>query len=325
MAKFFVSKILDHWVCSFIRGSQIIDYLYAIEHSKVSGLIKVLAFKHKIELSDLTVLSQELSLKGHPFQNRKIIYISPETTVKEFQLFEDLSLQSNHNINTQKSLIEEMGRRKKMLLHICCGPDAAGVIGQLKRDYDVHCFWYDPNIQPKEEHDKRLEAFIKVAKIEDVPYTVGEYDTQYFYQRIKGLEHTPEKGAKCSVCYDLRLERSAIEAKAQNCDLYSTTLAISPHKVQQKLKTFGVLFEKKYGVPYFAKNFMKDEGFKKSVQYTKEYNIYRQDYCGCYFSLYEGGQQAQQMAVDYKVTKDKMIPGYQNPFLIEPPPEAPSI
>lgn len=191
---------------------------------------------------------------------------------------------------------KELNRKKKILLHVCCGPDAAGVINQLKRDFDVLCFWYDPNIQPAEEHDKRLEAFKQVAEIEDVPYIVGEYDVDNFLERIKGLEHTPEQGAKCSNCYDMRLERSVVEAKNQNCDLYATTLAISPHKVQQKLIAFGQLNEKRYGIPYYHKNFMRDEGFKKSVEYTREYNIYRQDYCGCIFSLHEGGPEARKKA-----------------------------
>jgi len=193
----------------------------------------------------------------------------------------------------EKSLI-----KPKMLLHVCCGPDAAGVIEQLKKDYELSCFWYDPNIQPKSEHDLRLEAFKKVAKIEDVPFIEGEYDVDHFLERIKGLEFSPEKGAKCSICYDMRLERSAIEAKDKGFDTFATTLAISPHKVQQKLKAFGALSEKRHGVPYYHRNFLKMDGFKNSVEYTKEHEIYRQDYCGCYFSLYEGGDKAKQMAKD---------------------------
>ena len=196
----------------------------------------------------------------------------------------------------------EITRRKKLLLHVCCGPDAAGVIQQLKRDYDVVGFWYDPNIQPREEYDLRLEAFEKVAKLENIPYIVGEYDVDRFLEGIRGLEHTPEQGAKCSVCYDMRLERSAVEARAAGCDLYTTTLAISPHKVQEKLKNFGALNEKKYGIPYLAKNFMKDDGFKDSVDYTEQHGIYRQDYCGCLFSLHEGGPEARKKARELGLT-----------------------
>jgi predicted adenine nucleotide alpha hydrolase (AANH) superfamily ATPase len=204
--------------------------------------------------------------------------------------------------------------KKKILLHVCCGPDAAGVIGQLKRDYEVTCFWYDPNIQPREEHDKRRDAFLKVAEIENVKAILGEYDVENFYDQIEGLEHTPEQGAKCSQCYDLRLERAAVEAKNNHCDVYTTTLAISPHKVQEKLSRFGELNQKKYGVPYLTRNFMKDEGFKKSVEYTRDFKIYRQDYCGCYFSLPEGGKAAREMAETLGISHADMKAGLGNKF-----------
>ncbi len=213
-----------------------------------------------------------------------------------------------------KKLLEKSQQKPKLLLHICCGPDAAGVIGQLKRDFDVTCFWYDPNIQPREEYDLRLEAFKKVAAIENVPFIEGEYDVNYFLQRIKGLESSPETGAKCSICYDLRLDRSAHEAKKLGFDTYATTLAISPHKVQQKLIKFGELNEKRYGVPYFHKNFMQDEGFKKSVEYTRDYHIYRQDYCGCWFSLHEGGNKAKETAMNLGLNEESIRSGnYQLP------------
>lgn len=186
--------------------------------------------------------------------------------------------------------------KPKLLVHVCCGPDAAGVINQLKEDFEIEMFWYDPNIQPKEEHDKRLEAFEKVCKLTQTPYTVGEYDVENFETAIKGLEWTPEQGAKCSQCYDMRLDRAAREARDRGFEAYTTTLAISPHKVQKKLEAFGALNEKKYGVPYYARNFMKHEGFKDSVEFTRKHEIFRQDYCGCFYSLHEGGKNAQRMA-----------------------------
>jgi predicted adenine nucleotide alpha hydrolase (AANH) superfamily ATPase len=209
---------------------------------------------------------------------------------KSLRKFYDLSHPEISNI------IQEIDRKKKILVHVCCGPDAAGVIEQLQEEFEVLCFWYDPNIQPKEEYDLRLEAFEKVAKLKNTKSIIGEYDVENFFENIKGLEHTPEQGAKCSVCYDMRLERSALEAKKQNCDLFTTTLAISPHKVQQKLKAFGEVAAKRHGVPYLARNFMKHEGFKESVKFTIENDIYRQDYCGCLYSLHEGGPKARQMA-----------------------------
>jgi predicted adenine nucleotide alpha hydrolase (AANH) superfamily ATPase len=187
--------------------------------------------------------------------------------------------------------------KPRMLLHVCCGPDAGGVIQQLKKDYALTCFWYDPNIQPQEEYEKRLEAFIKVARIEEIPVRIGEYDVARFFESIRGLEHTPEKGAKCSQCYDLRLDRSAEEAAAGHFDYYATTLAISPHKVQEKLVAFGDLNERRYGVPYYHRNFMRADGFKDSVDYSHEHDIYRQDYCGCIYSLKDGGPDARSKRV----------------------------
>jgi predicted adenine nucleotide alpha hydrolase (AANH) superfamily ATPase len=204
----------------------------------------------------------------------------------------------NEGLPDAAPLLASAARRKKLLLHVCCGPDAAGVLHTLKRDFDLVAFWYDPNIQPREEHDLRLAAFLKVAEIEGVPALVGEYDEERFLAAIKGLEHTPEKGAKCSNCYDLRLDRAAQEAKAQGCELFATTLAISPHKVQEKLVAFGQIAEKRHGVAYYHRDFKKGEGFNRSVELTREHGIYRQDYCGCLYSLHEGGPKARAKAVE---------------------------
>jgi predicted adenine nucleotide alpha hydrolase (AANH) superfamily ATPase len=261
-----------------------------------------------------TCLSNSRHLADHPAANHRKIIALPATTGSKDRLFAEQMAQEissqptiiNHEktffndqvifLNPQdsqlKHAIHERVRKKRMLLHVCCGPDAAGVIEQLKKEFELICFWYDPNIQPKQEHDKRLEAFIKVCEIKKAPYIIGEYDVDNFFSAIKGLEHTPEQGAKCSNCYDMRLERAVIEAKKQNCDLYTTTLAISPHKVQQKLKNFGEVNQKRHGIPYLAKNFVKDDGFKNSISFTREHNIYRQDYCGCFYSLHEGGTSA---------------------------------
>jgi predicted adenine nucleotide alpha hydrolase (AANH) superfamily ATPase len=105
----------------------------------------------------------------------------------------------------------------------------------------------------------------------------------------------------------MRLERSAIEAKKNGFDFYTTTLAISPHKVQEKLKNFGKLFESKYGIPYLARNFVKQDGFKNSVEYTKQYQIFRQDYCGCFYSLWEGGPEAQKKAAEWGYLPPKQV------------------
>ena len=237
-------------------------------------------------------LTCDESLKDHAFGELKVIYIPAQSAPKEFRFL--ARIQKALALKTPPSHPQLL--KEKLLLHVCCGPDAAGVVKQLKEDFDLRCFWYDPNIQPREEHDKRLDAFEKVMRIYDLPYSVGPYDVENFESKIEGLQWSSEKGAKCSLCYDMRLEKSAELAQQLGYKTYATTLAISPHKVQQKLLHFGDLNYKKYGVRYYHQQFMKLDGFNDSVEFTREHSIYRQDYCGCFYSLHEGGAEAQAKA-----------------------------
>lgn len=261
------------------------------------------AQKHAENYLLLKVQERKMLAPSLPWKSAQIADHTESLARKGFRNFYDLD-----HPEVQK-IVFEQDRKKKLLLHVCCGPDAAGVVEQLKDEFDLTCFWYDPNIQPKAEYDLRLDAFLKVTRILDIPTVVGEYDVEKFLDKIEGLEASPEQGAKCTLCYDMRLERSAVEAKKLNCDLFSTTLAISPHKVQEKLKLLGTKLGKKTGVPYLARNFMKEDGFKDSVSFTEEHNIYRQDYCGCWFSLHEGGPQARQLANNLGLTKDNLEKG----------------
>ncbi len=195
-------------------------------------------------------------------------------------------------------------KKEKLLLHICCGPDATVPIMDLKKEYDVVCFWYDPNIQPKPEHDKRVEAFKKVCEIEWVEYIIWEYDVWNFFKKIQWLEHTPEKWDKCTACYDMRLERSALEARKLWIQYWTSTLNTSPHKDLDKMfnlwekwsiqetidpKTKESLQDK---LEFFKIAFRKNKWFERSVEYTKKHDIYRQNYCGCIYSdTFPGGKQ----------------------------------
>lgn len=174
--------------------------------------------------------------------------------------------------------------KPKCLLHVCCGPDATVPIVDLKKQYDLTCFWYDPNIQPKEEYDRRYQAFVKVCEIEGVPYLEGEYDVKRFFSLIKGLEHTPEKGEKCTVCYDMRLERSAQKAQELGIEIFTSTLNTSPHKDLSKMFALGDKYAVAYSLEFLKIPFRKNGGFDRSVAYTIEHDIYRQDYCGCVYS-----------------------------------------
>jgi ribonuclease HII len=180
-----------------------------------------------------------------------------------------------------KNIIE---KKPRLLLHVCCGPDAAIPIVDLKEKYEVIAFWYDPNIQPKKEYNKRLKAFRKVCDIEEIACYEGEYDTDIFFEVIKGLEDTPEQGAKCIKCYEMRLIRSVKAAKDYSCTYFTTSLLMSPHKPEEKLFAQGRTLEKKYGIEFLNTPFRKNDGFNRSVEYTKKHKIFRQNYCGCIYS-----------------------------------------
>lgn len=192
-----------------------------------------------------------------------------------------------------KKIIE---KKPKLLLHICCWPDATVPIMDLKDEYELTCFWYDPNIQPKKEYNKRLKEFKKICKIEWVNFIQWEYDVENFFDKVKWLENSPEQGERCKVCYDIRLKRSALEARRLWIKFWTTTLNISPHKNLDKLFVLWdkwsikeIIDEKskknfKNKLEFLKIKFRKNKGFERSVEYTKKYNIYRQDYCWCVYS-----------------------------------------
>lgn len=180
-----------------------------------------------------------------------------------------------------KKILEE---KPKLLLHICCWPDASIPIIDLKEQYDVTCFWYDPNIQPKKEYEKRLKHFKKVCKIEKVPYIEWPYDVEKFLEKIKWLEQTPEKWEKCTKCYDMRMRKTAELAKELGIKHWTTTLNISPHKDLEKMFKIGDKYDLKYNIEFLKIAFRKNWWFERSVEYTKKHKIYRQNYCGCIYS-----------------------------------------
>lgn len=179
-------------------------------------------------------------------------------------------------------------KKPKILVHVCCGPDVTMPILQLRDEYDVICFWYDPNIQPKAEYDKRYEAFIRICEIENIPYIKGAYDVGNFFTRIKWVEHTPERWEKCTYCYDMRMMVSAKLAKRLKIPYYTSSLNTSPKKDLEKLFKMWHLYAEKYGVEFLDIPFRKRGWFEKSVEYTREHDIYRQNYCGCIYSIREG-------------------------------------
>jgi predicted adenine nucleotide alpha hydrolase (AANH) superfamily ATPase len=174
--------------------------------------------------------------------------------------------------------------KPRMLVHICCAPDAAYVIGLLKENYDVTGFFYNPNIHPAEEYALRLLEAKKVADILGVRLVEEAYDDSRWLALAQKFKDEPEKGRRCDVCYAMRLERTARAAAAQGFDFFTTIMSLSPWKKADVLNRIGRMFGRRYGVEFLEANFKKKDGFKKSVEISKAWNIYRQDYCGCIYS-----------------------------------------
>ncbi len=182
--------------------------------------------------------------------------------------------------------------KKKLLLHSCCGPCSTSVIDRLKEDYEITILYYNPNIYPEEEYLKRKLEQIKYIEIlhKKEPHISLfmldiDYDKDSFYAVTKGLENEREGGARCPVCFKLRLSKTAEIAKEKGFELFGTTLTVSPHKNSEIITKIGLDLEKKYNIKYLAENFKKQDGYKKSVELSKENGLYRQNYCGCEFAL----------------------------------------
>jgi hypothetical protein len=169
----------------------------------------------------------------------------------------------------------------KLLLHVCCGPCSTQVIEELKKDYDVTALFYNPNIFPKEEYLKRLDAAIVVARETKVPLVEGEYEGKKWQDFVAGYEKEKEGGKRCELCYKFRLAKTAQLAKGFDC--FTTTMTISPHKSAETINEIGNSVAKNYGVKFLKKDFK--NGFAKSIRFSKEMKLYRQGYCGCEYSI----------------------------------------
>ncbi len=198
-----------------------------------------------------------------------------------------------NKVNYQKQLEAEIekitkemaGLRKRLLVHSCCAPCSSYVLEYLKEIFDITLLYYNPNIYPKEEFFKRAEEQKSLAKkMGGIKVVVSEFDESEFYSAVKGYENCPEGGERCFICYRLRLEESARYAKQKGFDYFCTTLSISPLKNAEKLNQIGKELSNKYNIKYLYSDFKKKNGYKRSIELSKEYGLYRQDYCGCVFS-----------------------------------------
>ena len=203
--------------------------------------------------------------------------------------------------NYQKELeklisnLEKEGTAPTLFLHSCCAPCSSYVLEYLSNYFSITVFYYNPNIFPEEEFMKRIrEQEMLIEKLpakHKISFVAGNYDSDKFYAMAKGLEMVPEGGERCFKCYELRLRESAEMAKQGGFDYFTTTLSISPLKNAKKLNEIGESLAEEYGVKYLNSDFKKKNGYKRSTELSKEYGLYRQDYCGCIYSKLERERQ----------------------------------
>lgn len=196
----------------------------------------------------------------------------------------------NYNLEMEK-IIKNIGSTKpKLLLHSCCGPCSSAVLERLCEYFDITVYYYNPNIDSEDEYIRRSDEQVELLKnmgLNDINVIVKDYDHNEFLDNVRGFEKYKEGGVRCFKCYMQRLDASAIYAKENNFDYFTTTLSISPHKDSQILNRMGKFLADKYKINYLYSDFKKKNGFKRSVELTTKYNMYRQDYCGCEFSKAE--------------------------------------
>ncbi len=187
--------------------------------------------------------------------------------------------------------IAESGRKPTLLLHACCAPCSSAVLEKISKVFDITLFFYNPNISPESEFVFRLEELgrlVSEMKLDGVNIVAPDYDNEEFEKIAKGMETLPEGGARCYKCYKLRLDKSVSYAKKHGFQYVTTTLSISPHKNAQWLNEIGVALGEKYEMKYLCSDFKKEEGYKRSCELSRLYELYRQDYCGCKYSKENG-------------------------------------
>lgn len=198
-----------------------------------------------------------------------------------------IKMNENYN-NKMKEIINNLTGRKKILLHSCCGPCSTSCIERLTKYFDITILYYNPNIEPFLEYEKRkqnqIEFIKKYKSINNLDFLDCDYDNSFYHEKVKGLENEKEGGARCNVCYFLRMERTAVLAKKMGYDFFGTTLTVSPYKHSKTINEIGEKISKMHNIKFLYSDFKKEDGYKRSVELAKEYNLYRQNYCGCIYA-----------------------------------------
>lgn len=199
-----------------------------------------------------------------------------------------------NKVNYQKELDKLIDKNTKenivptLLLHSCCAPCSSYVLEYLSKYFRITVLYYNPNIFPKEEYEYRINEQARLINelpvINPISFISTDYEPEHFYEIAKGLENEPEGGKRCEKCFYLRLSYAARLAKDNGFDYFTTTLSISPLKNSEMLNKIGEEVGKEIGIPHLVSDFKKKDGYKRSVELSKEYELYRQDYCGCVYS-----------------------------------------
>lgn len=193
------------------------------------------------------------------------------------------------NYNDFKKFLNNLTNKPKLLLHACCAPCSSHCLFLLEKYFDITIYYSNDNIYPEEEFNLRLNEINRFTS--ELPFPVAVLDDGYnpldYDKAVEGLEALGEKSKRCYMCYKERLTKTALKAKEEGFDYFSTTLSISPYKISRWINEIGSNLEEEYGVKYLYSDFKKEDGYKHSIELSKEYGLYRQDYCGCKYSIKE--------------------------------------
>lgn len=192
-------------------------------------------------------------------------------------------MKTNYDVKMME-IIHSLDSKKKLLLHSCCGPCSSACIERLKDYFDITVIYYNPNIEPKDEYEKRKSTQIRLLNALGIKFLDCDYDNEVFKERTKTLADQKEGGVRCSVCFGIRLKYTAMKAKENNFDYFTTTLTVSPHKNSEIINKIGEAIGNYIGISFLYSDFKKKDGYKRSVELAKYYNLYRQNYCGCLYS-----------------------------------------
>ena len=189
----------------------------------------------------------------------------------------------------KKEIAGGSGEKKKLLLHSCCGPCSTAGLERLEPFFDITVFYFNPNITESEEYKLRLneqKRFIAEAYGDKIKIIEGRYKSAEFFLKAEGLQKEPEGGKRCEMCFAMRLFETAKTAKEKEFDYFCSTLSVSPHKNAEIINSIGEKLCKEFGVKYLVNDFKKENGYKRSVELSEKYELYRQRYCGCIYSKY---------------------------------------